>query len=152
MVAALLVSPILALMAYFAVDAMVSVPAQPARPGAVYPLRVMSDCRYASGTCTLQNGDVRVQLTLRRSTVWHLASDIRLDGATLGHAHEPEPLVRDDADALAWHLDADDLPVPQDGSLRLVIGVAGSRYFAEFPDTFAVNASPESGESLALEQ
>lgn len=48
-VIAMLVAPVLAVIAYFAVDASVSEPPKAAQPGQSYPLAVRSNCRYTSG-------------------------------------------------------------------------------------------------------
>ncbi|MEO1479737.1 MAG: hypothetical protein AAFV01_14285, partial [Bacteroidota bacterium] len=48
--------------------------------GQAYPLRVMSNCRYPSGECELENGDVRVRLTLGDDATWVLSSEVALRG------------------------------------------------------------------------
>lgn len=138
-VVALLVAPVLALIAYFAVDAAVSEAPHAAKEGESYPLRVMSSCRYASGECELRNGDVRVRLWLDEATTWHLTSEVALSGAMIGgelHA-EPVAMLAGSDDGREWRLDTHSLPVEPDHSMRLVVAVAKSRYFAEFPGTFA---------------
>ena len=61
-VIALLVAPVLALIAYFAVDAVVAEKPEKALAGSSYPLVAKSNCRYASGRCSLENGDVQLEI------------------------------------------------------------------------------------------
>lgn len=137
-VIAMLVAPVLAIIAYFAVDAAVSERPHEAVAGKAYPLRVMSSCRYASGECELQNGDVRMRLTLRDEATWLLSSEIALGGAMIGGESHAEPVpMRAQSDAgRTWLLDTSALPVNPTRSLRLVVAVGQSQYFAELPATF----------------
>ena len=61
-VVALIVAPILAVIAWFGVDYIVAEKAQPAEPGSMYPLVARSNCRYDSGSCDLVNNDFEVTL------------------------------------------------------------------------------------------
>lgn len=61
-VVALIVSPILAVVAWFAVDKIVRPEPIVAEGGAAYPLVAKSNCRYASGECALTNGDIKIVL------------------------------------------------------------------------------------------
>ena len=65
-VMAMIITPMLAVIAYFATDHLVSEPPQEARPGQSYKLAAKSNCRYQSGICTLKNGDVEVRLQAER--------------------------------------------------------------------------------------
>lgn len=56
------VAPVLAVIAYFSVDSFVSEKPHAAIQGDSYKLIANSNCRYKSGVCTLENGDVEVQL------------------------------------------------------------------------------------------
>ncbi|MEM6641079.1 MAG: hypothetical protein AAF610_14390 [Pseudomonadota bacterium] len=136
-ITALLIAPVLALVAYFAVDAAVSEPAGPARPGSDYPLAVGSNCRYDSGVCELKNGDVILRLRAHREGGWQLESELALDGVLLaeGEAGTPAAMVSGDETGLRWVLSPAARTLPQ--NLRLVVSIAGSRYFAEVPTTFA---------------
>ena len=61
-VIALIVAPILAIIAWFGVDYIVAEKAQPAEPGSMYPLVARSNCRYDSGSCDLVNNDFKVRI------------------------------------------------------------------------------------------
>ena len=62
---AMLVAPVLAIMAWFAVDYFVAERPHAAEEGATYTLLAKSNCRYASGKCDLENADF--ELTIRPS-------------------------------------------------------------------------------------
>jgi len=62
LIAAMLIAPILALVAYFGVDAMVSEKPMQAEAGQSYALVAMPQCRYSSGHCTLKNSDFKVEI------------------------------------------------------------------------------------------
>lgn len=57
---AMIIAPILAIISYFFVDKLVSPKASPAQSGESYPLVARSNCRYASGKCTLVNGEFKI--------------------------------------------------------------------------------------------
>jgi hypothetical protein len=61
-ITALLVAPILAIIAWFGVDYIVAEKAQPAEPGTMYPLVARSNCRYDSGQCDLANRDFKLSI------------------------------------------------------------------------------------------
>ena len=64
LIMAMFIAPILAVIAYFAVDNVVSEEPHAALEGASYQLVAKSNCRYKSGICTLENGDVEVKVRL----------------------------------------------------------------------------------------
>lgn len=61
-IVAMIVTPILAILAYIGVDRAVSERPHEAEPGASYQLVASSSCRYASGHCTLKNGNFKLHL------------------------------------------------------------------------------------------
>jgi hypothetical protein len=61
-VIAMLVAPILALISYFSVDALVAEKPHAAQAGEHYELLEKSNCRYSSGHCDLKNGDVELSI------------------------------------------------------------------------------------------
>lgn len=61
-IVAMIVTPILAILAYVGVDRAVSEPPHQAEPGASYELVASSSCRYSSGHCTLKNGNFKLHL------------------------------------------------------------------------------------------
>ena len=139
-VVALLVAPGLALIAYFGVDALVSQDPQAAVDGQAYPLRASSNCRYVSGECELRNGDVVVRLRLLDDFTWELDSDLTLRGALLSRSDDAPPVrfVPLGNDSLRWQAT---LPsVKQSDTLRLVIVVADSQYYATIPAIFIADS------------
>ncbi|OOE86253.1 hypothetical protein [Salinivibrio sharmensis] len=139
-VIAMLVAPILAVIAYFAVDKAVSEPPKAAQPGQSYPLAVRSNCRYTSGFCQLENGDMKLklksqgvennQLTLR------LVSELPLEGAQIGLTETPPQTMQiRDEKGTTWTVT---LPAPssEETQIRLAVSMEGSHYYAETPVTF----------------
>lgn len=82
---AMIVAPLLAVISYFATDYIVSDIPQAVSEGDTYALVARSNCRYASGVCTLRNGDVEVKLKLDQdgagNTVLRAHSNLPLLGA-----------------------------------------------------------------------
>lgn len=140
-VTALLVAPILALIAYFAVDAMLSPDAEALVAGSSYPLKEHSNCRRAGGQCTLSNNDLRLELIVRRAA-GRLEVHVRLNqqaellllaqllesGQELG----PYQLSSDITDEAKTHESySASLDAPSDlRGLRLVAVVGGANFFA----------------------
>jgi len=61
-VVAMLVAPILAILAYFAADHFSRPEAVVAKAGDQFPLRAKSNCRYESTQCDLVNGEIKFTL------------------------------------------------------------------------------------------
>lgn len=133
-VIALLVAPLLALIAYFAVDSIVAEKPQKAVAGSSYPLAAKSNCRYASGRCSLVNGDLRVEIHSVDNALLisssHAASIVRaalLDAEQVNEYHlDPRPVGNNHQ----WQSELPDIGVLQ-MRLRIAVVVAGSHYFAE---------------------
>lgn len=142
-IVALLVAPILALIAYFAVDAMVSEKPHVAVAGASYPLRILSNCRYASGECELRNGDVRLRLTLTAGMLWSIESDLALRGALISTAGSDAPFAFSalDDSSRQWRAPVDQAALRRGDPIRLVVAAGGSQYFAEIPVVFVESDS-----------
>jgi len=62
-IVAMLVAPVLAVIAYFSVDHFVSEKPHKAAAGKTYQLVERPNCRYASGKCELKNGNFLITLT-----------------------------------------------------------------------------------------
>lgn len=58
----MVVAPILAIMSYFATDFLVSEKPHIAKDGAIYKMRLASNCRWESGKCTLDNEDINIDI------------------------------------------------------------------------------------------
>mgnify|MGYP006287182851 CR=1 FL=1 len=144
-VAAMLVAPILAILAWFAVDWFVAERPHAARPGQDYPLVAKPNCRWPSGACDLENESFRLTLapTSLDATALRLRIESRfpLSGATVGlapaagAASEPVVFSPGNEEATVW---SGTLPAPrdEDAALQVVVNAAGSRYFAEVPVVF----------------
>lgn len=109
-IAALLISPILAILAYFAVDALVSETPHSAMPGTSYELIAKPNCRYASGRCSFKNGDMEIHLTLTEmgdQVRLNLESVVPLDGVKIAlvqgeEAKEPQALTPLNTEHRIW--------------------------------------------------
>lgn len=139
-VAAMIIAPILAILAYFAVDSMVSEPPVKAVAGQSYELVASSNCRYKSGHCTLKNGDFSVELSpsfrSERVLKLHLQSAFPLEGAKVAIApsanesYPPIDMEADSKDLRQWTLQTS-LPQSDAPELRLVVVANGSIYYGE---------------------
>ncbi len=141
-VVAMLVAPVLAIIAWFAVDQIVAEKPHAAQPGEAYSLLARSNCRYDSGQCDLVNGDF--ELTLRPSDMAaasvgiELVSKHALETATIGLADagaSPFAMAATDSSALRWTASIA-RPVPDNSSLRIAVIAEGTTYYAEVPVVF----------------
>jgi len=150
-VIAMLVAPILAVIAWYGVDSIVAERAQTAEPGSTYPLVARSNCRYESGQCDLVNHDFKLSVVVVEirpgRTTLALESEFPLASATLS-------LVSGDNEVLAIvaRSSSPDAPVQWQATiaataatqdiLRVAVTVQQSVYFAEVPVIF-INPVPE---------
>lgn len=143
-VVAMLVAPVLAIMAWFAIDYFVAERPHAAKPGAAYKLIAKSNCRYDSGQCDLENGDFK--LTLRatgksgENVTLALQSRFALQQATIGFIdggqdRPPSMMVASDTAATQWSATVA-LPTGNLSTLGLAVKSQGANYFAEVPATF----------------
>lgn len=143
-VVAMLVAPVLAIMAWFAIDYFLAERPHAAKPGDSYKLVAKSNCRYASGECDLANGDFELNLkpTAISSTALTLSMHSRfpLRRATIGFINSspqalPSDMASQDNQALRWTAT---MAIPEDDAsmLGLVVSSQGSDYFAEVPTSF----------------
>lgn len=135
---AMLVAPILAVLAWFAVDSLVSEKAAPAIAGQSYPLVERSNCRYASGICDLENEEFKLSMTVDKAALpvmLSIESAHGLDGVALAVGETatdsaPSKLNRDNAEGTQWSLQLDAIPQP-DQRIRLVASRQGVQWFAD---------------------
>lgn len=140
---AMIVAPILSILAWFAVGQFTGEQPKPAEPGASYPLVEKSNCRYKSGACDLENEDFKLRLTLQQGVTGPellLSSSHPLEGAVLAvggeqSASSPAAMRASDGQGLAWRIVLADVPAPQE-RVRLVARAGGSSYFADASTTF----------------
>lgn len=144
LILAMFVAPVLAIIAYFSVDHIVSEKPQAAMQGKAYKLAANSNCRYQSGACTLKNGDIEVHikalrideqtieliihsvLPIHKAIISYVADDVASD-----------PLVMNTSSAKDndWQVKLK-LSDPQNTQLRLAINIAESMYYAETTAVF----------------
>lgn len=127
--AALIITPVLALIAFFATDYMVSEKPQAAKEGNSYALIGRSNCRYTSGICTLKNGDFLLDVSIRDNSVF-IAANLPLQGIKVGiNDAKPQEMSSTDAKQLSWqstqppNLNAND-------TIRLVAKAQNTLYYA----------------------
>jgi len=140
---AMIVAPILSVLAWFAVGSLTGEQAAPAQPGQSYPLVEKSNCRYASGLCDLQNEDFELTLSYEDGVSGPqlvLRSSHPLEGVVLGvglpDAEEAPAVMRaSDGQGLEWRLAIAAAPAPGE-RIRLVAMAGGSSYFADASTLF----------------
>jgi hypothetical protein len=136
-VIALLVTPVLAVGAWFAVGYWVAGDAltpQPAAAGASYPLVERSGCRYAGGVCVLANGDLELEVSLPAgSALLSVTASVPLNGVWVGIGEsDPKPPIVgvDSGQGMHWQVSLGSTPVADD-LLRVVVERDESRFFGE---------------------
>ena len=143
-VVAMLVAPVLAIIAWFAVDYLVAETPHAAKAGAVYSLVAKPNCRYNSGQCDLKNADF--ELTLRATGVTaagaelELESKFSLQNATIalvdtGNERQPTSMVRTDAGGQRWR-GTIPRPVGDESTIRIAVIAKETAYYAEVPVVF----------------
>lgn len=140
LVVALIVAPILAIIAYFGVDYLVKEKPHQAIAGEEYPLLVKSNCRWASGECTLQNGQVKINIVATEEvtgqTLLSLASSEDVSGVKIalvaeGNAGQPQDMAynkQEEQDQWLMRLPAN---AQQTDQIQLAILISQSIYYAE---------------------
>ena len=141
-VVALIVAPILAIIAWFGVDYIVAEKAEPAEPGSMYPLVARSNCRYDSGSCDLVNNDFEVTLRpvdLRPDrTILAVESEFELQQARLALVVQGEETAGKGAPTetaegqTVWIVNIPARAEP-DAILRVAVTAQESVYFIEGP-------------------
>lgn len=147
---AMFVAPVLAIIAYFATDYVVSEKPRQAEQGGIYKLAARPNCRYQSGVCTLYNGDVEVSIRIERVSasiiklilqanlpVQHALASFAADGAEA----QPKTLYRSAADQGTWNAEFEQVD-PQQQTLRLAVQIAESFFYAETPTVFIDHDTP----------
>ena len=142
-VVALIVAPILAILAWVGVGQLTGEKPHVALPGQSYPLVEKSNCRYESGACDLQNEDFKLRLTLEETaggTEMVLSASHPLQGAVLGIGGaeddgQPATMRATDGRGIEWRLAVAGKPGPQQ-RIRLVARAGESSYFGDAATTF----------------
>lgn len=149
---ALLVTPVLAILAWCAVGTFVGEEPTQAVAGQSYPLVERSNCRYDSGQCDLRNEDLQLHINLGHSIsgpVLILSSNHSLDAALLGIATdseggEPHNMLRQDGKGMKWTLSLGGVPAPEQ-RLLVVVNAGGSHWFADTSTAFLGRYREQSG-------
>ncbi len=141
----MLVSPVLAVIAWYGVDSMVAERAQSAKPGDSYPLVARSNCRYDSGACDLVNNDFKltlkpVDLSLDQTRI-SLESEFKIAQATLSLVNGSDEVLGSSASGDPLGTGAQmtvTFPAFADpaATIRVAVTVQQSIYFAEVPVVF----------------
>jgi hypothetical protein len=143
LVIAIIVAPVLAVLAWLGAGQFAGETPAPAVPGEVYPLVEKSNCRYSSGSCDLENENFSLTLSPGDSAVGAelvLRSSHPLDGVVLGVGKPednsaPAVMRRVGGQGLEWRLELPDRPQPGE-RIRLVAVAGGSSYFADAATAF----------------
>lgn len=145
-IAALIITPILSVLGYFAVDALVTEKPHKAIEGQSYELVARSSCRYASGRCVMANGDFKLDIGAEYQPDGRLKlsllSVFPLEGgkiAIVDNANNPgEPIDMHMQDTTGQHWSATmAAPASDDSLMRLVVVAKDSIYFGESPIVFS---------------
>lgn len=144
LIMAMFIAPVLAIIAYYAVDQFVSETPHVAVQGSSYKLAAKSNCRYKSGLCTFENGDIEVKL--RAETIDNnqlkiiLSSVVPLRSALVslvneGENTEPTIMTESQQQSDVWTA-VMDKSVSDKSILRLAINVSDTLYYAETTTIF----------------
>ena len=147
LLSAAIIAPILGLISYFAVNALVGEKPHTAEAGQSYLLVEKPNCRYASGNCGLRNGDFELQLSFERlendQLLLKLRSASPLEGVVLAmvenEADEEQPVDMRamGIDGLTWALDIA-TPDPERHRLHLVASSNQVLYYGDVATKFTI--------------
>lgn len=133
----MIVAPILALVAYLGVDALVKEQPHVAVAGHVYPLVAKSNCRFSSGECDLENASFKSRLRIiDNQKVLTLSSSHELQNATIGFIDQngneipPKNMQASDGTYRLWQIK---LPANtnNDSVARIALQANSASFFAE---------------------
>ena len=142
---ALLIAPILSIIAYIGTDLAVSEKPQSAQAGESYKLASQSNCRYTSGLCNMENGDFKLKFRTEsineKTLVLSLSSQYPLEEAQLSIVQESDstgsPIAMSPSDKAhkSWQLS---LPAPgaETDWLRVVVKANNTLYYGETQTKF----------------
>lgn len=141
---AMLVAPVLAIMAWFAIDYFIGERPHAAKDGAAYTLIAKSNCRYDSGQCDLENSDFKLNIrptsVTSGSVQLEMTSAFPLQSATLGLVNDgtatlPSPMAATTNEALHWTTRID-RPHGEASTIRVAVTADGATWYAEVPTVF----------------
>jgi len=147
---AAIVTPVLALIGYFAFDFMMSEPPRVAEKGQSYRLVEKPNCRYDSGRCGLKNGEFELNLVIERlednRPVLKLTSAYPLEGVMVAllengqDEKQPVKMQSSSDEGLTWSLELSEF-VPGRDRLRLAASAQQALYFGDVALKFAVQSN-----------
>lgn len=134
---ALLVTPVLAVIAWFGMgwlfDERAAIAVAPVM-GNAYPLVERSGCRYGGGVCKLTNNDLELTLRVSSGGQLVLEANVPLDAvfSSLGSQYSTPPQVGEalSSSHRTWRLNNIE-PLHGDDTVRLVALHRGSQFFGE---------------------
>lgn len=140
---ALLVTPVLAILTWFAVGSFVGEKAQPAIAGQSYPLVEKSNCRYDSGQCDVHNKKFRLTLTVDNSSSKpnlvlsssHPLNTVLIAIAAVDAPSQPTAMVADTNDGTQWRMSIGSIP-PVGYRIYLAVNANDSSYFTDVATIF----------------
>lgn len=137
-IAALIIAPVLAVLAYFAVDFSLKEPAAVPQAGQSYPLVPGPKCRYESGQCVMKNGNFKVTLladwNADNTLSLRLRADFPLTLAKValafadGSERAPTEMLASGDDGREWQVTLLGSEVDAE-ALRVVVASGESYYF-----------------------
>lgn len=144
---AAIVTPILALLSYFAVDFIAGEKPRAAEKGQSYRLVEKPNCRYDSGRCGLKNGDFELDLVVENPPgnrpLLTLKSVHPLDGVMVAlmenekHEKAPREMIPQGEGGLAWSIELEPFDPDRD-RLRLAASAQKSLYFGDVALKFTI--------------
>ncbi|CAM4286829.1 hypothetical protein [Vibrio agarivorans] len=146
-IVALIVAPILAIIAYLGIDIAVSEKPHAAKKGETYKLVSKSNCRYTSGLCDMENGDFKIQFRSETLSSDQLALSLKaaipLQGIKVSLVDNqqdqasPIAMIASDDSAQQWQVS---LPAPasQESWLRVAVQANDSVYYGDTQTAFVV--------------
>ena len=137
---AIVVAPVLAILAWFAVGQITGEKPRAAQRGQSYPLLEKSNCRYASGRCDLENADFKLALRFEHDTELFVESAHSLLGimASVGKPGQKIPplaMTAANATGKTWRHSFADAPGVDD-RIHLVAATRESVYFSDASTSF----------------
>ena len=140
--AALLVAPILAVLAWYGAGQLnddEEQKAAPAQAGTSYPMIERPGCRYPGGACGLSNEDFKLAIVLMPTGQLRMVSAVPLDYVLVGleSANDQGPVkaLPVSVEQDKWVHNFAVVPSSED-RLRVVTGVSGASWFGEVALTF----------------
>jgi len=135
---ALVVAPILAILAWFGTGYLVDEKVHTMKDGSLYTLNVKSNCRWTSGKCTLKNEDVEIEITGKYTSYTlelQMKSSVPLSDIKLAYdkTDKPKSLVYDKTTKLWTGI----LDLKQKAEfINAVFVLNNTVFYAQFPTIF----------------